>query len=527
MSISCVPKDLVRAAKCFPCVPKQSRRWVKAYLLCQYANKSGIDPVVSNWVTRVVANGGPTPSIATQVVMSTFVTCIRAAGVESQIIAANCFAPDSLIAAQTPLYVGGGNDPWLVTPNAATANTLNVNGWNAIDVDGTHILQTGIIPSNVPSFSANNGGLTAYMFALANGGGTTRSPMGSSDFGGRFLNLDVGTTAGATYASEIYQASGSASTAKVTIGLPTIPGYYSGNRISNTQNDLYFASGAFPHASIATSVAANANTPCTQQVAVAGHNSNNVFNTQAGDQVSFAAIHNGLTSTQSAALFACVHTMRVAFGGGYVGGRSFSTSFPNVESPVSQGGLWLNGLTDGTDWNDCATELSGGVHYAAGLQDGSSPAFSDGTAILKGPWGPNQSVQCVYHGADQPGFVEAEIRLRSTLTSHVNKGYEIDFSVSSGSPYIAVIRWNGALGDFTDITPPPQDLTTHLIDGDVVFASIIGNRILVKRNGVTVYNFTDNSFASGNPGMGFSVPVGPPGTDTTYGWSSFTATDGL
>jgi len=41
MAISCQPADLVKAAKCFPCVPKSARRWVKSYLLCQLSVKPG------------------------------------------------------------------------------------------------------------------------------------------------------------------------------------------------------------------------------------------------------------------------------------------------------------------------------------------------------------------------------------------------------------------------------------------------------------------------------------------------------
>jgi len=218
-----------------------------------------------------------------------------------------------------------------------------------------------------------------------------------------------------------------------------------------------------------------------------------------------------------------------ASGGGGSGsaGQTFTTNFPSVENPISQGGLWTNGATDGLDWSDVATQFSGGVHYAAGLQNGTGqPNFTDATAILKGNWGPNQSVSAVFHGAGISGFKEAEIRLRSTLTPHVNKGYEIDYAVSASTPYIAVIRWNGALGDFTDITPPPQDLVDFLHDGDTVFASIIGNNIIVKLNGVTIYNFNNSDFATGNPGMGFSVPNNA-GVDTSFGFSSFTAKDGL
>lgn len=40
---------LVRAAKCFPCIPRGSRRWVRTYLLCQFA--SGITPPINLDIT--------------------------------------------------------------------------------------------------------------------------------------------------------------------------------------------------------------------------------------------------------------------------------------------------------------------------------------------------------------------------------------------------------------------------------------------------------------------------------------------
>lgn len=38
--ISCNPASLVQSAKCFSCIPRQARRWVRNYLLCQIANKA-------------------------------------------------------------------------------------------------------------------------------------------------------------------------------------------------------------------------------------------------------------------------------------------------------------------------------------------------------------------------------------------------------------------------------------------------------------------------------------------------------
>jgi hypothetical protein len=208
-------------------------------------------------------------------------------------------------------------------------------------------------------------------------------------------------------------------------------------------------------------------------------------------------------------------------------GHTYTTNFPNVENPLSEGGNWINGGTTGLDWSNCESVFSGGVHYAAGLQNGLvQPVGSDATAVLSGAWLPNQSASAVFHGAGVGAFKEAELRLRTIITPHSITGYEIDFSASAATPYIFVVRWNGALGDFTDITPGPPDMVDWLHDGDVVFASIIGNNIIVKLNGATIYNFTDNSFATGSPGIGFSVP-NTSGVDTTYGFSSFTAIDGL
>jgi len=60
-------------------------------------------PVVSDWATRVVTNGGALPSILTRWKSSIFMTSLDAAGVTPLIKALNFIAPDSLIAAQTPL----------------------------------------------------------------------------------------------------------------------------------------------------------------------------------------------------------------------------------------------------------------------------------------------------------------------------------------------------------------------------------------------------------------------------------------
>jgi len=41
--------------------------------------------------------------------------------------------------------------------------------------------------------------------------------------------------------------------------------------------------------------------------------------------------------------------------------RSYETDFDQTETPISESGMWVNGLTDGLDWADVVTE-HGGAH---------------------------------------------------------------------------------------------------------------------------------------------------------------------
>src|SRR5262245_34123365 len=64
--------------------------------------------------------------------------------------------------------------------------------------------------------------------------------------------------------------------------------------------------------------------------------------------------------------------------------HNYTTAFPATESPLSDGGRWLNGRTDGADWSDVASTPG----FAVGHQTGAS--YTDATALLKGNWGRNQ-----------------------------------------------------------------------------------------------------------------------------------------
>ena len=82
-----------------------------------------------------------------------------------------------------------------------------------------------------------------------------------------------------------------------------------------------------------------------------------------------------------------------------------------------------------------------------------------------------------------------------------------------------IVRWNGALGDFTYIA---STTGPGLKNGDVVEATISGDTITAYINGVEVLQGTDSTYATGDPGMGFFLQGSANTQD--YGFTSFTAT---
>ena len=213
---------------------------------------------------------------------------------------------------------------------------------------------------------------------------------------------------------------------------------------------------------------------------------------------------------------------RPALRGPGESGRTYSTNFPLTENPVFEGGKWSNGRTDGIDWFNVATRP--GLAYGTQLEAG---GFSDSTAILTGNWGPNQTVQATVHSINQSDndyvVEEVELRLRSSVFPHRITGYEVNFRCSKASTaYTEIVRWNGPLGKFTYLDHK-RGSSYGVANGDVVKATMIGNRITVYVNGVQVEQATDGTYVTGNPGIGFgrSGSVLP----TDFGFSSFTASD--
>jgi hypothetical protein len=185
--------------------------------------------------------------------------------------------------------------------------------------------------------------------------------------------------------------------------------------------------------------------------------------------------------------------------------------------------MWINGGATGLDWTDVA--VVPGLTF--GTESGNG-GYDDSTALLTGTWGPNQMAQATVHTVNQNDnvFEEVELRLRSTLAAHRAAGYEINFRCSKTSnAYTQIVRWNGPLGQFT-LLDAAGGAQYGVAEGDVVKATIVGSLITAYINGVQVLRATDVTYASGNPGIGFYLR-GVAGVNRDYGFTSFTASDGL
>jgi hypothetical protein len=218
--------------------------------------------------------------------------------------------------------------------------------------------------------------------------------------------------------------------------------------------------------------------------------------------------------------------------------RSYQTQFRTNETPLSEGGLWLNGRKDGIDWADVLVkngraygeitrmtarekrvEQSGlGAGAAAGAAEGD---YDDPTAVLVGKWGRNQYARARVFSRKQTNkyFQEVEIRLRSSMKPHWCDGYEVFFRpLKTGEGYAEIVRWNGKIGDFTSLKKLVGK-QYGVEDGDLIEASIVGNELKGYINGREVISATDGKIKAGSPGIGFNFFVGR--TNVDHGLTSF------
>jgi len=213
--------------------------------------------------------------------------------------------------------------------------------------------------------------------------------------------------------------------------------------------------------------------------------------------------------------------------------KTYSTTFPLTENPISEGGNWVGGESAGGN-------LWGNVQTSGGLAFGVSEptTYGDPSAVLTGTWQQNETATGVIKIVTTPQNCchEVELRLRMTISPDSITGYEMLCPVWQGAGYgIQIVRWNGPNGQFVYLFGGP---THQCVNGDVLMFTATGTNpvtLSAYLNGVLIGTGLDHGtesggsggpagpWTSGNPGIGFYDSADS--NWSYFGLSSFSAQD--
>jgi hypothetical protein len=203
---------------------------------------------------------------------------------------------------------------------------------------------------------------------------------------------------------------------------------------------------------------------------------------------------------------------------------TYSTTFAAAETPISEGGKWQGGHTDGTIFGDVYTAV--GKAYADRFI--TMDLYDDSLAAIKASacnTGANQYAEGTVFldpAYTPPDQHEIELLLRVTFNpAGPNYAPLYEISMPWNQTTASIIKQNGTMGGFTVLSTSGSGFGRALVDGDVVRAKIVGTAITVYLNGVSVLTATDSTITSGQPGMGFFVRPGSGADAQKYAWKAW------
>lgn len=261
------------------------------------------------WADRVVVNGGPRPSGASQTVVAVLKCGLITAGIDSKMISWNLFVPDSLIAAASPQQPGDDLQTFWNLQNfvpgdltlaglKGDAATKFINPGQTINTTSRSAQSIGIsVYTSVASISANE--------RAAGGIQSTFSTPG----------IVLGTHDNTPNSTAL----NGANPGNIISTLSPGAGFYSDQRVSNVDHRLYYGSSLSPLAQLGATDAVPYN-------GIFSDSDPFFFCINQGGSVlllssetlSAAIITTGLTSSEVTALFTLFQTARQSLGGGYV-----------------------------------------------------------------------------------------------------------------------------------------------------------------------------------------------------------------
>lgn len=282
---------------------------------CRETLGGGTGDNIHDWNRRIVNAGGANISTTTSNAMRTFYAGLDTDDNLYSMVAVNAYVPDSLTAARTPIIWQAGSQYW-TNFNFGETN-VSVNGLTG---DGsTKYLSTGLNPVIMTNrgISATSAGVSVLIYNV---------PASST---GHILS-GTGTAANSIFASPINNAGAlqffcwkfvTVNTEFVSRTAPspgaTWEGYLSGNRTAATAIRLdWVTNGVHNVSTNGTGTQTGSSATITNMYAFANHPAGGTPGNFSDLTISFIAVHNGRTQTQSSNLWNRVFDLRTALGGG-------------------------------------------------------------------------------------------------------------------------------------------------------------------------------------------------------------------
>lgn len=327
--MNCTPAELIRAAKCYQCVPKPVWNATVISLLCQWANKpvtpTGCqDPVVIDWLARIAADPtpAPMPSAAQIQAVCDFCIALRLHGIMGKMLVVNPVVwvgdvVDAILTMSYPLIYqpGNGNSPFT---NPGFGDTdLDINGLRGNGFDLGQYMDTGFIPFNHWGFNIDSGGLSIYESEATAQVGLDECEIGSLsaalDEQFEITSWSPASVVGQTWCWD-------ASTSNLQFNLADIPAFYTSNRTSAILFKIYQANSGLLFSLLNTNVSNQfgkimTDLPSMYFMARDDFGASTLWSAK---RISFMAIHEGLDASEAEDFFNAVQQLRIDLMGGFI-----------------------------------------------------------------------------------------------------------------------------------------------------------------------------------------------------------------
>lgn len=269
---------------------------------------------VTNWQTRVVANGGSAPTTLELQSVDTYYRGCVTDGIDSLILTDLPVISSSLIGAITPFFNVIGNDPW-TNHGPFVIGDLTINGLTGDGVG--KYLDLGFVPATAPPLSSTNAGLVSYQFIVGNG----NYVFGDAGVANSSHWAMLSSAATINYYCWRFVNQGQDYLASANPhGTQGFKGFQSGQRTGASTGASYFQNsttgglvtlGSFAGAQTGAAIT-------VQNLYAFGLNNNGTPGGFVTATVSYLAVTQGMNATQVASHYTRVNQLRIDLGGGFI-----------------------------------------------------------------------------------------------------------------------------------------------------------------------------------------------------------------